>query len=109
MQPENLAKAPRCGAKTKNGTVCQAPAVKGRDRCRMHGGTNAGPPKGNKNAWRHGNRSSEAEEQLRVLRSTDRNLRLLVKLRNGAKLKRSDQDWLFEIGFGLSQKYEAID
>ena len=26
----------------------------------MHGGTNPGPPKGNRNAWKHGGRSAEA-------------------------------------------------
>ena len=29
----------------------QSPAVKGKRRCRMHGGTNAGAPKGNRNAY----------------------------------------------------------
>lgn len=26
----------------------------------MHGGTNPGAPKGNRNAWKHGGRSAEA-------------------------------------------------
>lgn len=30
--------APRCHARTRRGTLCQAPACAGRDRCRMHGG-----------------------------------------------------------------------
>ena len=41
---------PRCGAKTRKGTPCQAPAVwnlerdKPRNgRCRMHGGLSSGP------------------------------------------------------------------
>ncbi|WFU37329.1 hypothetical protein QA640_22825 [Bradyrhizobium sp. CB82] len=29
-------------------------------RCRMHGGTNPGAPKGNRNAWKHGCASAEA-------------------------------------------------
>ncbi|WP_443018130.1 hypothetical protein [Sphingomonas sp. 35-24ZXX] len=34
--------------------------MKGRKRCRMHGGTNPGAPEGNRNAWKHGARSGEA-------------------------------------------------
>ena len=32
-----LLAAPRCGARTRAGTACRAPAVHGRSRCRMHG------------------------------------------------------------------------
>ncbi|MBA7570893.1 hypothetical protein ES695_19240 [Candidatus Atribacteria bacterium 1244-E10-H5-B2] len=35
-------KAPRCGAKTRKGTLCQAPAMKN-GRCRLHGGKSTGP------------------------------------------------------------------
>ena len=52
--------APRCGAKTRAGTPCRGPAVRGKRRCRMHGGTNPGPPKGNRNGWKHGRRSALA-------------------------------------------------
>ncbi len=30
--------APRCYARTRRGTLCQAPACVGRRRCRIHGG-----------------------------------------------------------------------
>ena len=30
--------SPRCGAKTRSGMPCKSPAVKGKKRCRMHGG-----------------------------------------------------------------------
>lgn len=46
MQPEPLARTPCCLARTRKGTECQSPAVKGRGRCRMHGGTNPGAPRG---------------------------------------------------------------
>lgn len=62
MQPKRLASAPRCLAQTRRGTECQSPAVKGKKRCRMHGGTNPGAPKGNRNAWKHGARSREYTE-----------------------------------------------
>jgi hypothetical protein len=39
--------APRCCAMSKrSGKQCQAPAVRGRRTCRMHGGTNPGAPTG---------------------------------------------------------------
>ena len=54
--------SPRCGAKTRKGTPCQAPAVAGRKRCRMHGGAQgSGAPKGNQNALKHGLYTAEAK------------------------------------------------
>ncbi|WP_128924322.1 HGGxSTG domain-containing protein [Bradyrhizobium guangxiense] len=45
----------RCGARTRSGTPCCAPAMHGKARCRMHGGApRSGAPKGNQNARRHG-------------------------------------------------------
>jgi len=35
--------APRCGARTRRGTACQCPAMRGRQRCRLHGGRSTGP------------------------------------------------------------------
>ncbi len=35
--------APRCGARTRSGCPCRAPAMRGRLRCRMHGGASTGP------------------------------------------------------------------
>jgi hypothetical protein len=32
-----------CGAKTRAGTLCRSRPVRGRDRCRMHGGASTGP------------------------------------------------------------------
>ncbi|WP_343299322.1 HGGxSTG domain-containing protein [Bradyrhizobium yuanmingense] len=47
--------SPRCGARTRDGTACRAPAIRGKPRCRMHGGApRSGAPKGNRNAYRHG-------------------------------------------------------
>jgi len=34
---------PKCGARTRNGEPCKAPAVLGMSRCRMHGGLSTGP------------------------------------------------------------------
>ncbi|MBO6768972.1 MAG: hypothetical protein JJ901_11825 [Erythrobacter sp.] len=60
---EPMKHSPRCGAKTRKGTPCQAPAVRGKNRCRMHGGAKrSGAPKGNKNALKHGQYTAEAKE-----------------------------------------------
>jgi len=40
--------APRCGAKTRRGTACQSPAMPN-GRCRIHGGTSPGGPRGEAN------------------------------------------------------------
>jgi hypothetical protein len=46
---------PRCGAMTRTGGSCRAPAVRGKKRCRMHGGTpGSRAPDGNRNARKHG-------------------------------------------------------
>lgn len=56
--------APRCGAKTKrnNGEPCRCPAIKGKTRCRVHGGAKgSGAPKGNMNALKHGDTTASAK------------------------------------------------
>ena len=72
MEPEALANSPRCLARTRSGTECQSPAVKGRTRCRMHGGTNRGAPKGNRNARKHGGRSADTIAAVRYLKEIAR-------------------------------------
>ena len=68
--PGDPSTAPRCGAKTRQGHPCRAPKVRGRTRCRMHGGTSTGPrtPEGlersRKAGWKHGMRSREVREML---------------------------------------------
>lgn len=76
----------RCGAKTRSGAPCRSPVVRGRSRCRMHGGANPGAPKGNSNARKHGNRSREAEEQLKLVRQADMDLRIHSKILSGKNL-----------------------
>lgn len=56
--------APRCGARTKrnNGSPCQAPAVSGNQRCRIHGGSKgSGGQRGNRNALKHGHTTAESK------------------------------------------------
>ncbi|WP_315974481.1 HGGxSTG domain-containing protein [Microvirga sesbaniae] len=65
-----LLQAPRCGAKTRSGTPCQSPAVNGKSRCRMHGGSKgSGAPKGDRNgSYRHGLFTCEAIEERRAIK-----------------------------------------
>lgn len=59
----------RCGAKTRKGLACAAPAVHGKERCRMHGGRGSGAPVGNKNAQKSGLYSREFLESERAARA----------------------------------------
>ena len=55
----HMRQAPRCRVRTRRGSLCQSPAMKN-GRCRMHGGTSPGAPKGNKNAYKHGHYTADA-------------------------------------------------
>lgn len=63
--PVQIKEDNRCLARTRRGksTFCQAKKVSGKKRCRMHGGTGDGAPKGNKNAFKHGKYSREVIEK----------------------------------------------
>src|SRR5829696_6610140 len=64
-EPLQLRSASRCGAKTRSGRPCQAPAVVGRARCRMHGGAKgSGGPRGTRNGnYKHGRYTAEAKQR----------------------------------------------
>lgn len=50
-----MSASPRCGAGTRDGQSCRAPAMRGKTRCRLHGGApGSGAPRGNRNARKHG-------------------------------------------------------
>ena len=63
----------RCGAKTRSGGTCQNPAIKGRSRCKLHGGRSTGPrtPEGKARAaaahTKHGRRSKAHVEKVRAI------------------------------------------
>ena len=71
-QQGNPMNAPRCGAKTRSGTPCKAPAM-ANGRCRMHGGKSTGPrtPEGlersRKANFKHGLYSAESIAQRRYI------------------------------------------
>ena len=53
-----IALIPRCGTRTRAGCPCRAPAIHGKQRCRMHGGRSTGP------------RTTEGMARLRAARTT---------------------------------------
>lgn len=54
--------SPRCGAMTRQGAACRAPAVNNKRRCRMHGGAKgSGAPIGSQNALKHGLNTKETK------------------------------------------------
>ena len=58
-----LTAAPLCLARTRAGTSCRCPAMKGKARCSKHGGKSPGAPKGERNGnYRHGGETNEAVE-----------------------------------------------
>lgn len=76
--------APRCGARTRQGGCCLAPAIRGRQRCRMHGGRSTGPrtPAGleasRRARWVHGRCSAEAREEARQVRDLLQSMKALA-------------------------------
>ena len=70
--------SPRCGARTRAGPPCRSPAM-ANGRCRMHGGTSPGAPKGNANARKHGLHTADAIAERRELAALIRAMRGLVE------------------------------
>ena len=69
----------RCGATTRSGLSCCAPAVQGKRRCRMHGGAaGAGAPKGNRNALKGGLHTRSMIEQRRAVSALLRRSRQML-------------------------------
>ena len=79
--------APRCSATSKRSQCrCRAPAVKGRNVCRMHG-ARAGAPKGKANgAWRHGMTTNDAVADRREMADMMRQAGKLLKALQGGRL-----------------------
>ena len=73
----NLGLAPRCGARTRAGCPCRAPAIRGKLRCRMHGGRSTGP------------RTPEGLTRLRVART--------IHGRYGAEVRAYDRHLLVSL------------
>ncbi len=80
----NPMSAPRCGAKTRKGAPCRAPAMKN-GRCRMHGGKSTGPrtPEGLNRSqhanYKHGFYSAELIAERKFIRQLLRNSRAVLE------------------------------
>jgi glucans biosynthesis protein len=75
-----MLQSPRCGARTRANGTCRAPAVRGKRRCRMHGGAaGSGAPRGNRNALKHGVFTKEARERRAHLSKLMREANRLLK------------------------------
>ena len=70
--------SPRCRARTRSGSQCQSPAM-ANGRCRMHGGPSPGAPKGNRNAFKHGQYTAKALDDRRKIAALLRAMRELAK------------------------------
>jgi hypothetical protein len=81
----NMAKAPRCGARTRAGHPCRQAAVRGRARCRMHGGAKgSGGPRGDRNGnFKHGLWTRESLETRKAARAKVREIRAFLKAGTG--------------------------
>ena len=79
MSIELMNLAPRCLARTRRATLCQSPAVKGKRRCRIHGGAKgSGGQKGNQNALKHGKYSAEYLAHRKYRKELLRDARILL-------------------------------
>jgi hypothetical protein len=76
--PGDPTTAVRCGAKTRAGGQCKAPAMRN-GRCRMHGGTSTGPrtaeglARSKRSRWTHGLYSAEGKAEWKLIRDLARN------------------------------------
>lgn len=65
-------KAPRCGARNRRGVPCQSPAMRGKRRCRLHGGkstgakTTTGLQRIRMASWKDGSRSARLQAEAKV-------------------------------------------
>lgn len=76
-------KAPRCGARTKhnNGSPCRCPAVRNKNRCRLHGGAkgSGGQPR-NTNALKHGSFTAQAKKFRKAVKEITLMTEILAKV-----------------------------
>jgi hypothetical protein len=76
--------SPRCGARTRAGVPCKAPAMPA-GRCRMHGGSSTGPRTAEglerirKARTTHGMRTAEMNQMRKLIRALRRDAKRLVE------------------------------
>jgi len=58
-----------CGARLRDGSLCETRPMHGKRRCRIHGGApGSGAPKGNKNALKHGAYTAASRARAKAMR-----------------------------------------
>jgi hypothetical protein len=82
--------AARCGARTRDGGVCERASTPGKRRCRSHGGApGSGARKGNRNAETDGLRTREAMVERREVAALLREgWRMVKEMEQGATPER---------------------
>ena len=76
----------QCGARTRRGTPCKKAALKGKNRCQLHGGKSTGArtvqglQKLRDIHWKHGQRSREVIERSRERMREIKRLELLARM-----------------------------
>lgn len=117
-----------CGAKTRSGEPCKLPPMKGKKRCRLHGGKSTGPPKGSKNhlitgefetiirdtltddekvLWDHApdDHVERLKEQARIL-----SVRIVRMMRRIRKLMEQEDEMIVESKeYGFTEKFGNTD
>src|SRR5437899_2097250 len=69
LRVSHMSQVSKCGAKTRAGSPCRRPPVRGRKRCRLHGGLSPGAPRGSRNGnYTNGEWTREALEERRWVR-----------------------------------------
>jgi hypothetical protein len=79
-EPAQLARARRCGAKTRGargGRPCRSPAMPN-GKCRMHGGRSGGPLGARNGAYKHGKFTKRAREVSKFFRQMARDGETMV-------------------------------
>lgn len=87
-----MCSSPRCGARTRKGTLCKAPAIAGAQRCRMHGGKGSGAPRGNRNAYKHGGYRSSLKDEMLDLWYMAKDARALLIAARARRMRAKDFD-----------------
>jgi glucans biosynthesis protein len=86
MGPELSAERGRCGARTRNGSPCRKYPIRGRRRCRLHGGAKGtGTRPGNRNALKHGRTTAAALAARRAITRLIRESKRTLEETNGRR------------------------
>jgi hypothetical protein len=100
----------KCGARTRSGRPCLGLIVRGKTRCRMHGGARgSGAQPGNRNRWRHGQFSRDNVEGRALMRlSSALNALVDAALAVIVAVARGDHDQFDRLVAAVAPKRDAV-